>query len=279
MYLPSSAPLPPNNRQPLPPWQVACGTNQVARLDQAAANALSAVMCPAAPSSFADFSVLLPGVVAAGQDSISPLNPPSASDVAQTATATPSDIALAPRVRPLNDLNWGKGCNMGTVSTAPQPQVLTGSAPVLAAKVNPPPTMRAPSWSNLCWALRNGLVDASQFDPAELSALQYRCSQLGYVGSCPPPPDVAAYLNANSGKLPHISVSDEDLKMIPRAPDVQGLTCAGSYAVGGLSGVPWGDAGRMTCGNSGMSEFAKSPWAALALVAVVALGVGFVVGR
>lgn len=277
MYLPSSAPLPPNNKMPPPPWQTACRARQVARLDQSAQYALNAVRCVAAPASFASFSAYLPAVVAKGLNSISPLNPPNNAEVAATASVTQSDIATAPRARPMNDMSWGRGCT-GTVGAAPQPQVLTGSASVLASKVSPAPAMRAPTWTNLCWALRNGMVDASQFEPAELVKLQSACSQLGYVGSCPTPPAVRAYMDANRGSLPHIPVSDADLKMIPRASNVQGMSCAASYVLGGLAGVPWGNAGRQKCGSGpGMSDLAAMMKSSPVTALLVAAAVGFVV--
>lgn len=112
---------------------------------------------------------------------------------------------------------------------------LTGRPPVPLPVI---PGGRPPQWTNLCWALRHGLVDASQFDPQQLMKLQFRCSQLGYAGNCIPPADVLVWLDQHrrAGTLPRINVSDADIAALPQAPDLTGVSCTDSYRLGGMSG-------------------------------------------
>ena len=76
------------------------------------------------------------------------------------------------------------------------------------------------------------MVQASQFDPQELEALQLRCSQLGYTGNCPPPPCIQQWIAANISNLPHISVGAADLAGLPQAPQIG--NCPDSWAKGGV---------------------------------------------
>lgn len=284
MYLPSSAPLPQNSSMPPPQWQVDCCSRKMQNVGEAVSRAYAAVMCGASPQSMASWSPELVTSALQNSNYLTANNPPpTAEQIKPPSTISAADVARSPVAVPLNPVDWGAVC-----TAPPSKSQSLSTTPAIFAGPNGQPLQpmaaRAPRWSNLCWALRNGVVDASQFDPAELSKLQYTCSQLGYVGNCPPPPDVALYLQQNRGSLPHISVTDEDLQGIPRAAEMGGMSCPASYALGGLSGIPWGDAGWGTdCGSRGnpgmFSDFAGSPWAALALVAVVALGVGFVIGR
>lgn len=131
--------------------------------------------------------------------------------------------------------------------SVPGVQAVTPINPPVApppSKVMPPPEVPpavraaiasggcAPVYTNLCWALRNGMVDASQFDPQELLALQYRCSQLGYTGNCPPPDCVGAFLAVNRGNLPHIPVPASLLVSIGPAPAI--TDCLDSWRKGGV---------------------------------------------
>ena len=119
-----------------------------------------------------------------------------------------------------------------TPSTSPgAPTVVTpiSSTPAPAPAASQP---CPPIYSNLCWALRNGMVQASQFDPQELEALQLRCSQLGYTGNCPPPPCIQQWIAANISNLPHISVGAADLAGLPQAPQIG--YCPDSWAKGGV---------------------------------------------
>ena len=138
--------------------------------------------------------------------------------------------------------NAGPGCTfppslpvrtMAPIVTAPAPPM------VPAAAVVP----RPPSYNNLCWALRNGAVLQSQFSGGQYAQLQLACSQKGYAGNCPPPPDVLAWQQANAGNLPAITFGQADLDAIPPAPATIG-SCPDSYQLGGMSGwAPnWGDA-------------------------------------
>jgi hypothetical protein len=133
------------------------------------------------------------------------------------------------------------------------PQTVPRQSPAAMpqAPSSTPAQGRAPSYSNLCWALRNGLVTASQFDPTELMNLQLKCSQMGYAGSCPPPADVALYLSQNSGKLPHVSVSQSQIDAIQRV-DLSGVRCGQTPA--GMGDLPqWGDAWVPTAASSAVS--------------------------
>ena len=161
------------------------------------------------------------------------------------AGGSPCSCRLAgPAVVPLND---------GRPVPLPPPAVLVTNqgpavptvAPVLVPVVPPAARPAAPAarpvmprYSNLCYGVRHGMVDESQFDPAEYAALQLRCSQLGYAGACPPPAQIALYLvrGRAAGTLPHIAVSDAVLAALPAVPaDLQTLgTCAESAARGGV---------------------------------------------
>jgi hypothetical protein len=142
----------------------------------------------------------------------------------------------------------------------------------------PPPTLEGlPTWINLCWAIRNGAVDPSQFEPSEYATLLLKCAQLGYTGACPPPPNTQAYLDdvrRHKAPFPHIQVTSDLLNSLPQAPTNIGA-CQDSYQRGGLSGIEpsWGDAmvsnGGATPGADGgvVGWFQSNPWWALALAA------------
>jgi hypothetical protein len=100
------------------------------------------------------------------------------------------------------------------------------------------PVYPAPTWSNICWAMRFGLVDRSQFDPAQFQAANIRCSELGYTGGCAPPYAAQMYLQQGlaKGTLPHIDLSDDLIAALPPAPAVVGCDAASQKAAG-LSGL------------------------------------------
>lgn len=156
------------------------------------------------------------------------------------------------RSGPLNLNAVGPGCPALSVRMAPQPLPAMPSPP---SAPNPPspasmPQLRPPTYANICWALKNGVVLQSQLDPI----VNYTCTQLGYFegSSCPPPPNTQQFLNQNpSWNRQHINVSAADLAAIPPAPSVN--SCQSSYALGGMSGVSldWGDAGMQQTGCCG----------------------------
>lgn len=125
----------------------------------------------------------------------------------------------------------------GDFTALPSPAKIVAPTAVLPILPNVPAiTPRAPRWNNLCWALRNGAVDASQFAPGVLDILQRRCSELGYAGACVPPPDVQLWLDQNrrDGTLPPIFVSQGEIDSIPQAPNLTGVNCPTSWKLGGL---------------------------------------------
>lgn len=111
-----------------------------------------------------------------------------------------------------------------TAVAPPVAQVI--SQPQAAAPCPPTP----PIYNNLCWGLRNGLLDASQFTPSELQALQLRCAQLGYVGNCPPPPCMRQWMMSN--QLPHIPITQNVLDALPQAAQIG--DCSDSWTKGGV---------------------------------------------
>ena len=205
----------------------------------------------------------------------------------QKVSNVQTEVMAAPRVYPLNvtpEVYAGcsrKGIMPSAVRSVPQVVNMPVRAP---EPVIVPQNALPPKYKNLCWALRNGMVDASQFDQTELFQLGARCAQLGYAGACPPSPLVALWLNQQrrAGTLPHITVRPSDLDAIPQAPDLTGKTCAQAAALEGLSGyrrglgAAWGDAGSIPTTQSWLSV--SSPptinWRALLIFGV--LGVGLI---
>ena len=210
--------------------------------------------------------------------------------VAQPATgpqgtgASAPQPASAPQVVSLNGGDAIRSCASGPFVQVPLGPPPRPTMPLPAPAPTPTPLgpvllpqsapAGAPQFTNLCWALRNGAVWALQFDPGELQKLQYRCSQLGYTGDCPPPPNTENYLLQNASTLPHISVSDAVLAAIPQAPDMSGVPCAESYRMAGLTGYapPWSDAlvmdqpGPASVQDTGILGWIRShPWLALAI--------------
>jgi hypothetical protein len=290
-YVRDTDPLPPNSEMP----SSACGDwgkCLQGSMAVSVANARAASAMAAGPSSFRSFGPALVIDVARSQNERAAAGvaaPPSQPvNVAQ-------EMASAPTVLPLNvsEAEYS-GCSIrGTGALLPipiAPQRVT-MPPMMPAPVVVPEVAAAPRYSNLCWALRNGAVDVSQFDPTEYAALSYRCTTLGYAGACTPPPNVALWLNQQrrAGTLPHISVPASMLDGIPQAPDLTGKSCPESWALAGMAGygrrrgrrglgAPWGDAGSMpsTAGWPGAAGSSVSNgW--LALLFFGAVGVGLYV--
>jgi hypothetical protein len=225
-----------------------------------------------------DALVLQGQTVAARSSAI--LGTTAGSVAAPTATAQ-SSISSAPKVVSLNGLpSQVNGCAW----VAPPPRLVEPDpiptmplrAPVvvqtpLGPASMPPPTMPgAPTWLNLCWAIRNGAADVSQFAPDELFQLEYKCAQLGYPGSCPPPPNTQAYLDSmrrNKTPFPHIQITTDLLNSIPQAPPLTGVACPENYKMGGLSGIApmWADALVMNQSDTSVSPTSMSGWGWLAL--------------
>jgi len=209
----------------------------------------------------------------------------AATQAAQAASPTVQQvIASAPRSYSLNGQpSQVNGCTWAPAPQVPLPPSPTPTMPALAPVVvqtpigpasMPPGTQ--PRYSNLCWAIRNGLVTQDQFDLADFMKVSVKCYELGYQGTCPPPADVTTWLikQRQAGTLPHISVSDAELAAIPHAPDLQGLSCQQAMIAGGLTGYapPWSDAlvTDIQSGGSGADTgvgawISDHPWLSLAL--------------
>ena len=158
--------------------------------------------------------------------------------------------------------------------TMPQLAPVTVQTPIGMASINPG---RQPKYSNLCWALHNGLITQDQFDLATYGKLYRRCAELGYTQGCAPPADVATWImqQQQAGTLPRLSVSDAELASIPHAPDMSNMGCAQALvAGGGLTGYapPWSDAlvtdstAQMDNPDAGVGAWiADHPWLSLAI--------------
>jgi len=282
MYVRDTDPLPPNSQAPSSDcydWGV-CLQQSMA---QSVANAQAASAQIAGPESFAEFGPAVVIDVARSQNDM------AAANLAVTPSQPPNvsgELMAAPRVLPLNvSPEEYSGCSFRTGVILPivVPKQSISLPPTAPAPVTITPGGIAPKYSNLCWALRNGAVDQSQFDPSQFQALQYRCTQLGYAGACIPPPNVALWLDQQrrAGTLPHISVSDTDLDGIPQAPDLTAVTCPQSWSMGGMTGyrrgmgAAWGDAGSVPQGGGWSAPSVSGKWAALLFFG--ALGVGLYV--
>jgi hypothetical protein len=168
---------------------------------------------------------------------------------------------------------------MPQAAPTPLPKPASAGSPGAPAGV----PVKAPTWVNICWGIRNGAVDQSQFDPATYVQLQKTCGDRGYVGSCPPPAPVMNWLDQQrrAGTLPHISLSDSDIAAIPTIDRFTG-DCAASWKAAGLAGYapPWGDmfgplGPRPPASSGGMLSGGLGTWAAIALgLAAVALATG-----
>jgi hypothetical protein len=282
MYVRDTDPLPRNSQDPQTACEAARAALVVSNMEQSVQNAYAASQAIAGPESFTQFGPAVVIDVARSQNARAAATLP----VVFTAPNLQMELQAAPRVLPLNvSPEQYSGCSIrgvdtaGPVKVAPQTVTMPARmpAPVQPAQVATAAT--APKWKNLCWAMRNGAVDRSQFDPAEFQKLSYACTQKGYQGACVPPPMVALWLDQQrrAGTLPHISVSQSDIDAIPAYEMTGVLTCPQSWAQGGLvgyrrgMGAAWGDAGSMptTPGwPGGSSSVNWKPWAFFAAVGV-----------
>lgn len=283
MLLSSSAPLPNNTLTPIPQAWLDAGNARIGMLTLLANRAKSITDCYAPASSFIESSG---PVVAASVAQVQALASGDASAV-PSAGESQSNVP-PPVVLSLNPISLGtpgggmvaarSACSKRRAASPQQPQMMMPQpAPAVLPAPTPqpiPPSTQssypAPQWTNLCWAMRNGAVLQSQFAPGDYNALDWACSQKGYVGACPPPPDVEAYLL--QGSLPQIPVSQAVIDAIPNAPPLGGVSCPQSYVMAGLSGIapPWGSYAR-SAGDGGdlLSVIRHNP-----VVALLAVGVG-----
>jgi hypothetical protein len=293
-YVSPNAPLPRNSQDPL----TQCEANRAAKIvntvEQLVANAKAASAQIAGPNSFREFGA---GVVI---DAARSQNAQAAAGlVASSPGAVQPASMAAPQMIPLNataaEFNGCAFRGNDILSAVPtKPQVLTMPPRMPARVVIPEGMPSAPKYSNLCWALRNGAVDTSQFDPAELQALQLACMQKGYAGACIPPPMVALWLDQQrrAGTLPHISVGAGELAMIPQAPPLSGVDCPQSWKLAGMAGympsssfprwrargmgATWGSASSVPCSQLGspLSAVSTTAWGLLALGAGLLYALG-----
>jgi hypothetical protein len=135
---------------------------------------------------------------------------------------------------------------------------------------------RVPKYSNLCWALHNGLITQDQFDLTTYGKLYRTCADKGYTQGCAPPTDVATWIMQQraAGTLPHLTISDAELAAIPHAPDMTNMGCAQAAIAGGLTGYapPWSDAlvtdstAQMDNPDTGVGGWISDhPWLSLAI--------------
>lgn len=286
MYLRDTDPLPPNSETPSSDcynWGV-CLQNTMA---QSIANAQAASASIAGPSSFTSFG---PGVVT---DVARSQNAMAAANLAAVPSPSTQQFLSAPKVVPLNVTQEEySGCafRSGVIlpTSSPSRRIV---APIPApTPVVLPAVATPPKWSNLCWALRNAMVDASQFDPTELNALQWRCTQQGYAGACYSSPEVALYLDQGrrAGTLPHISVSQSEIDSIPPAPPLTGVSCPDALKLAGMAGyrrrggmgAVWGDAGSLPTGGGWPARSQSSAnWKALLFFGAVGVGLYVMAGQ
>jgi hypothetical protein len=193
-------------------------------------------------------------------------------------------IASAPKSYSLNGQpSQVDGCKWTPAPQVPLPPSPTPTMPQLApvvvqtsigpASMNPG---RAPKYSNLCWALHNGLITQDQFDLETYGKLYRRCVELRYTQGCSPPTDVATWIMQHraAGTLPHLSITDAELAAIPHAPNMTNMGCDQALIAGGLTGYapPWSDAlvigsrAQMDNPDTGVAGWITShPWLSLAI--------------
>lgn len=288
MYVRDTDPLPRNSQNPQTACEAKWAKATVDGMEQSVQKAYRASQAIAGPESFRQFGPAVVIDVARSQNARSAASLPV---VFQPANVK-AQVQAAPRVLPLNvSPEQYSGCSLrGTDALEPvklPPQVVTMPERMPAAVVVPTMAV-APKWKNLCWAMRNGAVDRSQFDPAEFERLSYTCTQRGYVGACIPPPNVALWLDQQrrAGTLPHISVSQSDLDAIPVHEMSGVMTCPQSWAAGGLvgyrnrgMGAAWGDAGSLpsTAAWPGVS-ISPVNWKAWGFLAAIGVGLYMMAG-
>lgn len=261
MYLPSASPILPGDRERAA-RNLACSAARRNDAAQASVNGRLAIwQTITSPVDLAGmFGAQLGANAMMMQDATavsraaSLAGSPDAAPVSSQQQAVAADVITAPRAYSLNGQpSQVDGCNWAPAPQVPLPPSPSPTMPLRAPIVFQTPIGPAsmpagtqPRYSNLCWALRNGLVAQDQFDLTEYGQLYRKCAEIGYAGGCPPPPDVTTWFveQRHAGTLPHISVSDADLALIPHAPDLQGLSCAQAMIAGGLTGYapPWSDA-------------------------------------
>lgn len=263
MYLSSDTPLLQGQRENAARKAVCSDARRLAAAQQAIAGRVQLFQTIQSPADLAvifgpglgasakamqDGSQAARAMILVGQDTTPGGPGPTAQ---QVIDAAPKSYSLNGQPSQVNGCAWALPPQL-KVGPDPKPTMPLVAPVVMQTVIGPasfPPALAvsSPIWTNLCWAMRNGAVDVSQFDPAEFSALQYRCMQLGYTGACAPPPNTQAYLAAGrrAGTLPHIQVSEDLLNAMPPAPPLGGVGCPESYRLGGgLTGYapPWSDA-------------------------------------
>lgn len=280
------SPLPRNSFDGVNACEAARARQIVNGMETLVANAQRASQMIAGPDSFRSLGAAVVIDVARSQNALA-----AAHAVGVPAKADPkAENLAAPTWLPLNVSvdEYNSCCQRPTTVLAPikiSPPEVT-FPPVMPPRVVPPVVAPAPKWGNLCWALRNGAVDASQFEGDSLGRLQYKCMQLGYTGACFPPPNVALYLDQQrrAGTLPKIRFSEADLQNIPRAPDLTSRDCPESWRLAGMGnyrpglGMTWGDASASRCAPSAMQIKPGTNWRTVGLFAL-AIGAVYVAGR
>ena len=255
-------------------WQTASTPAELAQVFGAQLGANAAMMLDATAET-RESSMLGTGDTSAAPGSGAPV--PS---VQQVIASAPKSYSLNGQPGQVNGCDWVPPPPQ-RLQPSPLPTMPLQAPTVVQTPIGPatlPGSPGAPHWTNLCWAFKNGAVDASQFDPKEYAALQFRCMQLGYVGGFPPPPNTLAYLTAGrqAGNLPHIQVSQELLDAIQPAPPFGAtpMTREQSYAAAGLTGYapPWSDAlvtdstRQMDNPDMGVGQWITDhPWLSLAI--------------
>jgi hypothetical protein len=297
MYVSSSDPLPRNSQDPPTPAEnefrkacLAADARAIARGRQAAYSTLMSLqnLYDVAPQIAVDGQKILQQTADSRWSSFFSGAP---SQRFQSSRVIDASAEVVPENIPMNGTRGQiEGC---TKIPAPQKErplparpVMPLPAPILSdVGVIAPPVVEspeAPKFSNLCFALRNGLFNtggSGMISPDQLAALQYRCTQLGYAGACPTPPRTAAWLRqqAAKGALPKIVADQTVLDAIPQAPPLAGVPCEESYRMGGMSGYapPWSDAWSGRSGSSAASTtgarmgilgwIRSNPWLALGI--------------
>ena len=287
MYVRDTDPLPCILTQPT---QAAAAYNAavVQSMENSVNNAYAASRSIAPPESFSEFGAGVVVDVARAQNNMAAAN--RTADSIPSPSPSPSS-AIAVRGPRVFALNVGQqeydGCSRGgaTYSPArvqpPQPVTMPARAPEPVV-IAPGP----PQWSNLCVAVRNGLVTQDQFLPDEFAAMFQKCAELGYAGGCPTPPNVLIWQlqQRAAGTLPRVSASAGLLASIPQAPDLSGKSCQQANSLPGMSGYRgmgiWGDAGANPSTYGWNRQKGSSVnWAGLLFFGVLGVGLYVMAGK
>ena len=286
-YVRDTDKLPRNSWDPVSACEAARAKSVVDGIEALVAKGKAASAQIAGPESFRQLGAAVVIDVARSQNAQAALPMPQPGNVQ-------AETRAAPRVLPLNVTEQEySGCSMRGIFSLvpiPVPAPVVVMPPQAPARVAVAEVAQAPKYGNLCWALRNGAVDYSQFDPAEYQALQIRCMELGYTGACVAPPLIALWLDQQrrAGTLPHISVGPGALASIPQAPPLTGVSCPGSWKLAGMAGyrglgAPWGDAGTVPAnwgtGRGGRGAASAIDWKALLFFGAVGVGLVWVAGN